>query len=229
MYLAKLFLCLLIIGGISKVKIPPEFEGQKDLAIVIVILFHIFLPFGNSYGLALIITLLVYSVCILIENILYPQIRDEELERTQSELSKMYMVTFSYENRINELEKELQKYRTEESNERAEIHALLNMLRKIIHDNRVDLANSEQKEEFVEMLENLEILYKKPLILSRVIDIDLFNNLGSRRKQRWAIRYLKNVRKEVNFGTGFDKELQTYINILEREVNKSVSRRIQHK
>lgn len=224
MLIAKILLCIFIIGGIGRINVPPEFESQRDFAIVLIVLYHIFLPFGNIYGLSLIITCIVFGLCILFQNIMYPQIRDNEIDKLSAEVSRMHLILYDYENHINDLEKELKSYRKEKSTEYSNTHLAIMSIYDIITQDKEYIDDMEKYELIIKYLEEIEGMYSKPIVQTRYIDIDLFDNLTNKRKKKWAIRYLESVRKDVNFGIGFDAELKNYIKILKKEVENDVRR-----
>lgn len=212
--LIKSIIFILCLGGIQRVKVRAEFEGQRDYIIVILLISTIILPYGNLYGLTLIGSLSLYIIMVWIQNIRFPIVMERELEESKQEASRNLMVINEMEMTIEEMKREIIPLREYRQNTNKEVLATLETFRDycINNNNNVTLNTLESN------LNLLLELYRKPPVERRKIGIDLFDNLHSTRSKKWALRYLKSIRKDINFGDGFDRELISYIEILEKDI-----------
>jgi len=218
----KLFVMLLCLGGVRSKTTRPEVQGFKDLTMVLIVLYYLFIPAGELLGYLMIVTVATFMLANLYFQKVYPVWMEEEVLKAQSEASTNAMVVQEIELKTMDIVREVAEFRGVKREYYDEINSTINGVNNIIYNNNKDLDNPE----LFELLSRLETLYCKPRDDRKMYRVNLFDNLHSIQSKKRAKKTLTSLRKDTKYGDGFDRELRNYIDILDKSIEMQKERKL---
>lgn len=215
----KLFIACLCVGVIDKLDTPIDFDSQKDFVKVLILLYTILIPEGNYYGGSIVITMGAYLVLGVYQITVYNKLRDKEVKELAEQKSIIYYSWLNAEIEIKDMQEELIELREFKLNTHKKIYEALVQLNQQMYHRVGETDDNEIIQAIVDLME----LYNQPIVVQRKLSPQLFSNLNSRFGKKMAIRKLKLINLECDFGKGFESEIENYIKILEEEVRTECS------
>lgn len=171
------------------------------------------------YPVLMLGVLLGYSTCRIYEN-LNPRFESKESVYLQNELSKINTLCGMQVIKNNQLEHTMNKLNVTYCDINSDIRYLLNELSAIYKEN--DIEGNYQK--LCQTISKLVPLLNKPSLIYIERNIELFNQLITKKDYKRAAKALREFRSEYYLGDGFDKELEYYLELLERGEQNAINR-----
>lgn len=216
----KTISALIGVGALGKIPVSDRSRWVMYVYTCVYIILSIYM-FNNDYFfiiliLGILLGLLVAKIC----NVVQPKLDSHELVYFQKELSRMNTIYGMASIRNQQLEQLIRQLDKKYCDTNSDMKYLLSELSSVYSSKDVNGDYTK----LCEVINNLIPLLNKPYMLYIDRNVDMFNQLVTKRDYKKAIKALKEFRDEYYFGDGFDKELNYFIELLEKGEINAISR-----